>query len=61
MIEKDVKDFGNSAKCQIRDGAYVEGDFKVRDHYYITGKYRISAQRDCNIKVKLNYKIPKKL
>ena len=32
-------------------------DFKVRDHCHITGKYRDSAHRDCNIKVKLNHKI----
>ena len=32
-------------------------DFKVRDHCHITGKYRDSAHRDCNIKFKLNHKI----
>ena len=29
---------------------------KIRDHCYITGKYRGSAHRDCNINVKLNEK-----
>ena len=29
---------------------------KIRDHCYITGKYRVSAHRDCNINVKLNEK-----
>ena len=43
-----------SAKCQIYD--HVEGDFKVRDHYNITGKYRGSAHRDCDISIKLNHK-----
>ena len=37
---------------------YVEGDVKVRDHCHITGKYRGSAHRDCNIKVKFNHKTP---
>ena len=37
---------------------YIDDDVKVRDHWYITGKYRGSAHRDCNINVKLNYKIP---
>ena len=31
---------------------------KVRDNFHIVGKYKDSAQRDCNIKVSLNYKIP---
>ena len=30
----------------------------VRDNFHIIGKYKDSAQRDCNIKVSLNYKIP---
>ena len=31
---------------------------KERDHCHITGKYRGSAHRDCNVNLKLNYKIP---
>ena len=42
----------------ICDNVYVEGDVKVRDHCHITGKYRGSAHRDCNIKVKFNHKTP---
>ena len=45
-------------KCWICENAYGDGDAKVRDHCHITGKYRRSADRDCNIKVKLNHKIP---
>ena len=37
---------------------YVDNDVKLRFHSHITGKYRASAQRDCNIKLKLNHKIP---
>ena len=33
-------------------------DVKVRDHCRITGKYRGSAHRDCNINVKLDYAVP---
>ena len=36
---------------------FVEGDVKVRYHFHITGKYRDSAHRNCNIKIKLNHKI----
>ena len=48
----------NSTKCWICDNNYIDTDVKVRDHCHITGKYRGSAQRDCNINVKLNHKIP---
>ena len=36
---------------------YVVGDVKLRDHYDTIEKYRGSAHEDCNIKIKLNYKI----
>ena len=36
---------------------YVEGDVKVKDHCHITGKYRGSPHRVCNINVELNHKI----
>ena len=42
----------------ICDNIYVEGDVQVRDHCHTTGKYRASEHRNCNIKVKLNHKIP---
>ena len=58
MIKQDVKDFDSSTKSWICDNVLVEGDVKVRDHCHITGKYRGSAQRKCNIKVNLNHKIP---
>ena len=36
---------------------YTDNDFTVRDHCHITGRYRGSAYRDCNISLKLNHKI----
>ena len=57
MTKKDDDDFENSTKYQICDNVYVDGDVKVRDHCYITGKYRVSTPRDCNIKVKFNHKV----
>ena len=53
-IKKDDKDFKNSTKCWIRDNVYVKSDVKVKDHCHIIGKYRGSAHKDCNIKIKLN-------
>ena len=43
MTRKDDEDFENSSKCWICD---------------ITGNCRGSVHRYCNIKVKLNHKIP---
>ena len=56
MNKKDNEEFENSNKCWISDNDYT-GDVNVRDHCRITGKYRGSAHRDCNINVKLNHKI----
>ena len=59
MITKEEnEDFKNSTKCWICDDHYIDTDVKVRDHCHITGKYRCSAHRHCNINVKLNHKIP---
>ena len=56
MTKEDNEDFENFTKCWICDNDYVDGDVKVRYHCHITGKYRGSAHRDCNINVKLNHK-----
>ena len=65
MTKEDNEYFKNSTKCWICDNDYVDIDVKVRYHCHITGKYRGSAHRDCNINVKVNHKIlvvqPKKL
>ena len=58
MTKEDNEDFENSTKCWICDNDYIGNDVKVRYHYHITGKYRASAHRDCNINLKLNEKIP---
>ena len=58
MTKEDNENFKNYTKCQIWDNEYVDNDVKVRDHCHITGKYRGSAHRDCNINLKLNNKIP---
>ena len=58
MTKEDNEDFKNTTRCWICDNDYIDNDVKVRDHCHITGKYRGSAHRDCNINVKLNHKIP---
>ena len=57
MTKTDNEDFNNSAKGWICGNTSVNGDLKVRDHCHITGKFRGSAHRDCNVNVKLNHKI----
>ena len=58
MNKEDNEDSKNSTKCWICDNDYIDTDVKVRHHCHITGKYRGSAHRDCNINLKLNQKIP---
>ena len=58
MTKEDNEDFKNSTKCWICDNDYIDNYIKVKDHCHITGKYRGSAQKDCNINLKLNHKIP---
>ena len=57
MTKEDNEDFTNSTKCWICENDYVDNDVKVRDHCHITGKYRGSSHRYCNINPKLNHKI----
>ena len=58
ITKEDKEDFKNSTKRWICDNDYIDNDVKVRDHCHITGKYRGSAHRDCDINAKLNHKIP---
>lgn len=58
MAKKDDEIFESSTKCWIYNNSLVKSDVKVKDIWYITGKYRGAGHRDCNIKVSLNYKIP---
>ena len=58
MTKHDNEDFESSAKCWICDNYHIDNEVKVRDHFHITGKYRGSANRDSNINVNLNHKIP---
>ena len=57
MTKKIMKILKISTKCWICDNDYIETDLKVRDHCYITGKYRGSANKDCNTNIILNHKI----
>ena len=58
MTREDKENLKNSTKRLISDNDYVDNDVKVRDHCHMTGKYRGSLHRDCNINLELNHKIP---
>ena len=47
--KRKYETFKNSTKCWVCDTDYDDNDVKVKDHCRITGKYRGSAHRDCNI------------
>ena len=57
MTEEDNEDFKNSTKCWICDNDYVDNDIKVKDKCHITGKYRGSVSKYCNINLRINHKI----
>ena len=54
MTKNDIEDFENSTKWGICDNDYIDGDYI--DDCRITGKYRGSAHRECNVNDKLNQK-----
>ena len=58
MAKEDNEDFKKSTKSWIWDNDYIDTNVKVRDHCHITGKYRGSSHKDCNINLKLNQKFP---
>ena len=59
MTKRDNEDFEKSPKCWICDNNYIDNDVKVIDCCHITGKYRGSAHKNCNVNVRLNHKILK--
>ena len=58
MTKEDNEDFKNSTKCQICGSDYVDKNVKVRNHCHLTGKYRGSVHRNCNVNLNLNDKVP---
>ena len=53
MTNEDNENSMNSSKCWIYNNDYIDNGIKVRDLCQITGKYRGSTYRDCNINLKL--------
>ena len=53
MTKENETDCQKATKCHICDKPYKDKDIQVRDHCHITGKFRGSAHKDCNLKLKL--------
>ena len=61
MTDNDEMCFKLMDKCHICNKEYTDKDVRVRDHCHITGKFRGSAQQECNLKLRIkpeNIKIP---
>ena len=58
MSVEDERRFQSSNECWICKKLLTDEDKKVRDHDHITGKYRASAQSNCNINLKFTKKVP---
>ena len=57
MTVSDEKDFQNAKKCWICDRKYKPAErenIPVRDHCQMTGKYRGSAHKKCNLKLQIS-------
>ena len=61
MTEDDEQRFKTMDGCHICGEKYTDKDVRVRDHCYITGKFRGSAHPECNVKLRIkpeDIKIP---
>ena len=58
MTKDDEEKFQKADKCHICEKKYNKNDVRVRDHCHVTGKYRGSAHKDCNLNFALTGKIP---
>ena len=53
MTDEDEANFEAMNHCQICGNKYTDKDMRVRDHCYITGKFRGSAHQECNQKLRI--------
>ena len=61
MTEDDEMRFKQMDECYICGEKYTDKDVRVRDHCHINGKFRGSAHRECNLKLRIkpeDIKIP---
>ena len=54
--EEEEQLFQKSNSCWICE-KLINDDEKVRDHCHVTGKFRVTAQRSCNLNFQLTKKV----
>ena len=63
MNRRDYCEYVNTTYCHIcgkdfKDSDGENGNYKVRDHDHMTGKYRGAAHNKCNINYFMNIVLP---
>ena len=58
MGEKEEHLFQQSNSCWICKKLIDNDEEKVRDHYHVTGKFRVAVHWNCNINFQLAKKVP---
>ena len=58
MSAEEEEKFQLTNSCWICDKLFDVGDYKVRDHCHITGKYRGAGHWSCNVNLQSSKKIP---
>ena len=58
IMSEEEEPFRLSSTCWICEKFIDDDDEKVRDHYYITGKFRGAAHWSCNINLQLTKNVP---
>ena len=53
MTENDELCFKLMDGCHICGKKYTDKDVRVRDHCHITGKFRVSAHQECNLRLRI--------
>ena len=57
MTIEHENNYQNLEDCWICNDKKLDKN-KVRDHCHITGKYRVAAHSQCNLKLKISKKLP---
>ena len=58
IMSEEEEQFQSSNTCWICEKLIDDDDEKVRDHCYVTGKFRGVAHWSCNINLQLTKKVP---
>ncbi len=58
LTEQEKRNHFRAKACYVCDGAFLESNKKVRDHFRRTGNYRGAAHNACNINYFTNRCLP---